>query len=228
MDLDLLDPLAVQAPPVTEPAGPRALVVKSLATYGGQATLRGRKADFVRVVLSGVRLDEDGQWRHAAPSESEAAVLEAEDAEALAFRLRELVNDRVRLSATPAVLARGTWSWQSKAPRADDLVVTEAAAGSNCTLVPDGASMLRLDLGGALMFEAERRDAPVRRRAVFPVFRHVQVLVSSLTKCTQSMRAAREWEDPTQSMTWREVVAPRRVVQPWERRQAYLAPDAAR
>ncbi|MGH9291808.1 MAG: hypothetical protein ACRDZ6_03390 [Acidimicrobiales bacterium] len=228
MDLELLDPLSCQEAPEPLLAGPDALVVRSVTLHGGETTIRGRRADFARIILAGVRLDGGGRPGRNTPREIEAAVLEAADAEHLARGLHQLIDRRVRSSATPAVVARGTWSWRSEPPRPDDLYVTGVEMGDGCKLSDSGRPMVHLDLSGALMFESHRRDAPVRRRAVFPVLRQAQVLVSSLAKCVQGVRLSREWNDPSLSFTWREVTEPRRPLQPWQRREAYLAEEAAR
>jgi len=176
------------AAPVVHDASP-ALLVTSLSVQGGEAAIGDEKTAFVRIVMSGVRLENMRLSSDTTPKR-QAAVLKLGVADELTTSLREIMSLWARSTPTPVVPARGMWSWTSDSPPGDDILVTKVRAGGEEVRTAEHTTpIVRLDFVGTLL-KALTSDVPPIRvpSAVFTVPRHVQSLISSLKKCSAALK----------------------------------------
>ena len=169
------------------------LLVTSLKVQGGEADVGGDKLAFARVLMSGIRLE-----NLTLPVErtrtQQVAVLNLDLAEQLTLGLRDIMNSWARSSPTPVMPARGTWSWTSDPPRADDILVAQVGAvRKEIGTAEQPTPIIRLDFTGTLLKALTSDLPPIRMPgAIFTVPRHVQSLISSLKKCTLALRPQSE------------------------------------
>ena len=171
------------------------LIVKAVVVQGGEAEIGGVKTAFARIVMTGVDL-QYVKVDDRAPRRQEIAVLKLDDAAALAAGLHEVVDRIVRSTPTPAVPARGNWSWTSIPPLDEDLLVAQARAKAAAVLAGAGmASTVRVDFTGTLVHRLTSANPAVHEQgAIFSGPRQAQALVSSLRKVVRSALEQRRVE----------------------------------
>ncbi|MGA2530361.1 MAG: hypothetical protein ABSG36_14545 [Acidimicrobiales bacterium] len=171
------------------------LFVRSLSVQGGEARFCGERTPYARIIMTGVDLEHAGS-QVPVPRRQESAVLRLEHAAAFVADLRQIVNELVRSTPTPAVAANGSWSWSSVPPHAEELVVARADAAKTSIVAAAGARpTVRVDFTGTLVRGLASYGAPVHAQtAVFSSPRQVQALISSLKKVVNSSLAQRRLE----------------------------------
>ncbi|MGA3352709.1 MAG: hypothetical protein ABSD85_05915 [Acidimicrobiales bacterium] len=171
------------------------LFVRSLRVQGGEAHIGGEKTPFARIIMTGVDLEHAGS-DVPAPRRQQTAMLRLEDAAAFAAELRQIVNEMVRLTPTPAVPATGSWSWSSVPPDPEELLVARADANGTALAAPSGARpTVRVDFTGTLVEGLSSPNPPMHvTAAIFSGPRQVQALISSLKKVVRSALAQQRLE----------------------------------